>query len=274
MGNHAESPKQTVVVEKVLHKQLKDDNMPVLKVDLDGNGKNIKNVADVECVTVNGQDPFKVFAEGLKNLLKQCQAELAKKEHTHSEFTVLRADIDNLAKTTQPKGDYAEVSHTHDISVMAGILPLSKVRDGDKLMKLVSSSFADKDHRHPELEARLKEPSQAIEDLLSALEKKQDKKDADLAILAVKKQLSDLEKLVSLVQNSIPKPVEEEYEYVASQVFIVPRKANGMKVVELATYSTDGMRIKAEVPLKVGDQLSYDAFYKLPADTIVRIRVK
>lgn len=274
MGNHAESPKETILVEKIVHKSLRDDDMPVLKADLDGGGKNIKNVKDVACDTINGKDFLDVFEKGLRKLLEQVRLEMSKREHTHAEFTTLRADIEHLAKNKQEKGDFATSTHSHDIDQISGSIPLRRVQDGDKLLKLVGSSFAAADHRHVDLEAKLQEPFKLIQELRTALTKKQDKEDAEIDRVDLKKKLEELQKFAETVQASIPKPVEVEHEFVASQVFIVPRKANGMKVVELATYSTDGMRIKADCPIQMGDTLSYDAFYKLPADTIVRIRVK
>lgn len=274
MGNSADHTEAVTVIEKLVPVQLKDDNMPQLKVDLDGNGKNIKNIKDIECKTINGIEIMEKFETGLRNLLETCQNELAKKNHTHPEFTVVHADIQNLASSMQPKGEYAASDHSHDIEKLSGTLPLSRIKEGERVLKVIGSSFAEKDHRHIDLENRSKELSVLIQEIKNALISKKDANDAEQERQILIDRQKKLSQDIEAVRLSIPTLPEQDYEMVVSGYFIVPRKASGLGITELSSYSLDGLKVNVDLPFKVGDKLKFEDFYKLPADTLVRIRVK
>lgn len=145
--------------ERIIKEEVKvnatvaDDPSPALAADLNGNGKNVTNVNDLQVETINGQDLVAVIQGLIGKLSAACEALYAPIKHIHPEIAELKDSTEKALQGLQPKGEYAPLRHAHDYSEILGLT---------KAMQDLIAVSPVPSHSHPELSESLQQIQQQL----------------------------------------------------------------------------------------------------------------
>lgn len=229
-------PEDGSVVEKVVEKPipspLRDDPSPALNTDLDAQGHDVKNVRNIECVTINGAPPGDDFDKKLKVLSDGIKGLYAERRHRHPD---LDQAIDDLhERINKPQEKFAKERHEHTLKDVSGTVPLARIERGGEIQNLLRMKFAWEGHVHPReiLPNEFGGLGQDISKLSGCLHLENGKPVCKDCTPEVTKK--DLLKLEHTLRAEIRPPKEEPLEIVtrvqSKDKIVVPKKCDGKRI--------------------------------------------
>lgn len=218
--------------------------------DVDGGGYSLKNIKDVACKTVNGEDVNRRITEG---------------------FARLTQDFTQLA----PK------EHTHTLALLDGLLPTGKLEKGVELDALLKRNLSDESHTHPDLKRAVQRVAGTVEKLKEALSQLVSREALDELVFAIAeledRLLTALDDRLLNLKESLPKPYTPQYELCLCRYALVPHALDGKEITALEAVDFEGNVVPAGVTRKgtllaVGDVLFAKDFLTAPPCTLVSLR--
>lgn len=273
----SDTPKIVIQKEKV-PAILADDATPILAGDLNAAGHGISNVKNIETETINGIDLLKALIDLRHELQKWASERISTNKHKHALQDLpelsnyIEVCIEQILLTKNlPKHD-----HSHALKEISGDLPLSRLEKGQEIAAFIQKKFAEKEHSHPEYE-QISSPNKGgtgkdFSEGEGFLFFKNG--NATLAYPPTpeigKEDLEALEEKLSFALlkgiGSIPSPKKEDPEICMelrfTQSILVPRKCNGLKLVEVCCKTPEGEVSPLFDMLKNGEKINMNAEMK------------
>lgn len=259
ISNQNRGPKnivKTIVQQEKIPAVLADDSSPTLSGDLNGNGKSITNLSDIQTEKINGMRLMDLITTALKDVQDWAVKHFSLRSHKHTLEEIGGMEEYVKQKVSEYDGDlkYAKKQHKHDIKDVTGIMPLSIIEKGKELDQLLQKEFAPLSHTHPEISDIVGLGRGGLGVNLKKANGLPYFKDGTLSFVSLpsaevtKGDLSSLEERVQELINRaislIPTPEKEDTEVTLelrfSQHLLVPVKCDGKVLVSKVCRNIQG----------------------------------